>query len=1196
MAKAEGHPTDVIFVDFSKAFNKVLHGRLLGIMRLLKPLWVTHGSLSKDQNIDRPIYSLDIHPDGSRLATGGVIDTCGVVILWNMVPIRNPSLEMDASTPRKLFQMDSHQACVNCVRWSPSGRWLASAGMDKVIMIWTRTAATSRQTTVFGSKEQTKFTEHWRCSSVLRGHTGDIIDLAWSQDGRKLASASVDNNVIVWCRLSTATGAAPGQFSLLTTLRGHRGFVKGVAWDPIGRYLATQGDDVAVNVWRTSDWQIEANIKKPFAKATGQSQVMRISWSLDGSTIAAPHAINNGFPTAKLIDRTNWMPSLDLVGHRKHVTCARYNPNVFRKVTNGESHSLVCLALGSKDRSVSVWTTAARRALVAIHDLFTNSVCDLTWSADGQELMACSLDGTVSYMCFKSSELGTPWATSELVRLHHKAYGQSLLEKFDPEASEAIGLPKSVCTAGAGRKPSGNLNQSDIILETPEALALQQTQAVICKRLKENAESNTSSSLTRPPPAGPSKQIETRGKDGRRRIIPKFLGHLDAPDEDSNPQFSSPPQSAQQASRSPNQTQSTSAGIRAPTTPRPAESTSTRSLLSHALSSPNATTTSPKASGVANRTPVQEALRMECNFSKTQELSKNSSPDKNERCSSSKDTELPKPPSCVTIAVDTVSQPQITTASSESGASRKRAVSDVDMETAVDQSGEEIRRKIGRQKKKRRVRLFLEPDEESTSAVVDKKAAATHSKSSASGDNTANTSLPKLKIATAVESETAVRAFTSESRANGTVPTHNRTPFLINTPDQLVSETKIKFVCSHPVDGPILMELSSVTSPTVGTRAAPALPENVGINRISASRGDRPLWEIVSEKRLTAYSYTDNLVSLGDLDGRIRLLYSTGGCLCPPIMLDSPIHLLALSSLDSANDPPEPETGKTANNPTSLSRLHTVVSGGAPVSGVPGSQTTGRNTNQYRLVALCQSGRLTIWHLNVPAVGFSSTSILYSPSVFPQFVVECSLCDLFTTSQSAYSSMSFGPNGQPVVHKRDGSSYMFHIEGRMWLEMFDGSNPTRCSVALTTARSCPPGPLASCQLLTKTIGATSDNLKASDNPTNHRLVMQNFLASQTNSAKIFGSSAEYRYWLTRWFRHLVEDNEEEQLRSICQDLIGPVFSGSRTSWQPVFKGIGKHELVRELLTLFALNMRLQRLYVELKEMLEQCSSESSLLT
>ncbi|KAA0195052.1 Protein HIRA [Fasciolopsis buskii] len=1180
-------------------------------MRLLKPVWVTHGSLSKDQNIDRPIYSLDIHPDGSRLATGGVIDTCGVVILWNMVPIRSPSLEMDASTPRKLFQMDSHQACVNCVRWSPSGRWLASAGMDKVIMIWTKTSATSRQTTVFGSKEQTKFTEHWRCSSVLRGHTGDIIDLAWSQDGRNLASASVDNNVNVWCRLSTASGAAPGQFSLLTTLRGHRGFVKGVAWDPIGRYLATQGDDVAVNVWRTSDWQIEANIKKPFAKATGQSQVMRISWSLDGSTIAAPHAINNGFPTAKLIDRTNWMPSLDLVGHRKHVTCARYNPNVFRKMSNGESHSLVCLALGSKDRSVSVWTTAARRALVVIQDLFTNSVCDLTWSADGQELMACSLDGTVSYMGFKNSELGTPWATSELVRLHHKAYGQSLLEKFDPESAEAVGLPKGVCAAGAGRKPTGNLNQSDIILETPEALALQQTQAVICKRLKENGDT-TSTSSVRPPPAGPSKQIETRGKDGRRRIIPKFLGHLDAPDEDSNPQFSSASQSNQQgippenqlsqsqrsASRSPSQTHSPNITMRAPTTPRTTEGTPTRSLLSQALSSPSGTTTSPKTSNIANRTPVQEALRMECNFSKAQETLKSSSPrspEKNEKPTSKKDTESPKPPSCVTIAVDTVSQPQVIGTPSEPGASRKRTVPDVDVDTVSDQSGEDAKRKIGRQKKKRRVRLFLEPDEESTT-VIDKKAISTHSKGSIPGDGTNNASVLKSKTTAALESETAVPAVTSESRANGSASTHLRAPFIITTPDQLATETKIKFVCSHPVDGPILMELSTASNATAGSRSASSAPENVGINRISASRGDRPLWEIVSEKRLTAYSYTDNLVSVGDLDGRIRLLYSTGGCLCPPIILDSPIHLLALSSLDTSSDLPGPETGKATNNQISLSRLHTVVSGGTSASGSQGSQRNNNNSNHYRLVALCQSGRVVIWHLNVPAVGFSSTSILYSPSVFPQFIVECSVSDLFSASQSPYSSMSFGPNGQPVVHKRDGSSYLFHVEGRSWLEMFDGSNPTRCAVALTTARSCPPGPLASCQLLAKTIGAAPDNLRTGDNSTHNRLVMQNFLASQTNNAKIFGSSAEYRYWLTRWFRHLVEDNEEEQLRSICQDLIGPVFRGSRTSWQPVFKGIVKHELVRELLTLFALNMRLQRLYVELKEMLEQCSSDTSLLT
>ncbi len=42
-------------------------------------------------------------------------------------------------------------------------------------------------------------------------------------------------------------------------LKGHEGFVKGVAWDPLGKYLASQGDD-AVVVWRCEDWQQVARI------------------------------------------------------------------------------------------------------------------------------------------------------------------------------------------------------------------------------------------------------------------------------------------------------------------------------------------------------------------------------------------------------------------------------------------------------------------------------------------------------------------------------------------------------------------------------------------------------------------------------------------------------------------------------------------------------------------------------------------------------------------------------------------------------------------------------------------------------------------------------------------------------------------------------------------------------------------------
>lgn len=50
----------------------------------------------------------------------------------------------------------------------------------------------------------------------------------------------------------------------VTVLRGHTGLVKGLAWDPVGKYLASQSDDRSVRVWRTCDWQQDARITEPF--------------------------------------------------------------------------------------------------------------------------------------------------------------------------------------------------------------------------------------------------------------------------------------------------------------------------------------------------------------------------------------------------------------------------------------------------------------------------------------------------------------------------------------------------------------------------------------------------------------------------------------------------------------------------------------------------------------------------------------------------------------------------------------------------------------------------------------------------------------------------------------------------------------------------------------------------------------------
>lgn len=42
--------------------------------------------------------------------------------------------------------------------------------------------------------------------------------------------------------------------------------VKGVTWDPVGKYIATQSVDKTLRIWRTSDWCMEHIVKEHFTE------------------------------------------------------------------------------------------------------------------------------------------------------------------------------------------------------------------------------------------------------------------------------------------------------------------------------------------------------------------------------------------------------------------------------------------------------------------------------------------------------------------------------------------------------------------------------------------------------------------------------------------------------------------------------------------------------------------------------------------------------------------------------------------------------------------------------------------------------------------------------------------------------------------------------------------------------------------
>lgn len=473
-------------------------------MKLLKPTWVNHNG--------KPIFSVDIHPDGTKFATGGQGQDSGKVVIWNMSPVLQEDDEKDENIPKMLCQMDNHLACVNCVRWSNSGMYLASGGDDKLIMVWKR-ATYIGPSTVFGSSGKLANVEQWRCVSILRSHSGDVMDVAWSPHDAWLASCSVDNTVVIWNAVKFP--------EILATLRGHSGLVKGLTWDPVGKYIASQADDRSLKVWRTLDWQLETSITKPFDECGGTTHVLRLSWSPDGHYLVSAHAMNNSGPTAQIIEREGWKTNMDFVGHRKAVTVVKFNPKIFKKKQkNGSSTKpscpYCCCAVGSKDRSLSVWLTCLKRPLVVIHELFDKSIMDISWTLNGLGILVCSMDGSVAFLDFSQDELGDPLSEEEKSRIHQSTYGKSLAIMTEAQLSTAV-IENPEMLKYQRRQQQQQLDQKGATAR--ETASASSVTGVVNGESLEDIRKNLL-----------KKQVETRTADGRRRITPLCIAQLDTGD------------------------------------------------------------------------------------------------------------------------------------------------------------------------------------------------------------------------------------------------------------------------------------------------------------------------------------------------------------------------------------------------------------------------------------------------------------------------------------------------------------------------------------------------------------------------------------------------------------------------------------------------------------------------------------------
>jgi WD40 repeat protein len=266
----------------------------------------------------------------------------------------NPRSIRSASASAPDFVLDrtlkGHSGWVTGVAFSSDGRRLASGSWDQTVKFWD--VPTGQELNTVGKKVK------------------EVQALAFSRDGHWLAAENSKDIVTLW---DATTGREIRTFASDRAL-GALGsnWVYSIAFSPDGRWLASGVDDKTVRLWDVTTGRAVRDF------TSLRRSVIYAAFSPDGRWLAS----GNDDKSIRIWDVATGQEIRRLSGHKKPIFAVAFSPN---------GH---WLASASADKSIKLWDIATGRE---VHTLtgHGNLVTSLAFSPDGRWLASGSWDKTV---------------------------------------------------------------------------------------------------------------------------------------------------------------------------------------------------------------------------------------------------------------------------------------------------------------------------------------------------------------------------------------------------------------------------------------------------------------------------------------------------------------------------------------------------------------------------------------------------------------------------------------------------------------------------------------------------------------------------------------------------------------------------------------------------------------------------------